>query len=97
MGQLPGIAADQFPMPLLDPEVTAKIGTSQSLDDAIAFRLGRLNLPCPDCTADQRCIDHACDLDLTAGYQDRYAAPCRDALADMDPDDVEQIMPPAVA
>ena len=56
-------------MPLLDPQVTAKIGTLQSLDDAIAFPLGRLNLPCPDCTADQKCIDHACDLDLIAGYQ----------------------------
>ena len=81
-------------MPLLDPQVTAKIGTLQSLDDAIAFRLSRLNLPCPDCTADQKCIDHACDLDLIAGYQDRYAAACRDALADMDPDDIEQIMQP---
>jgi hypothetical protein len=83
-------------MPLLDPEVTATIGTLQSLEDAIAFRLGRLNLPCPDCTADQRCIDHACDLDLIAGYQDRYAAGCRDALADMDPGDIEQIMQPAM-
>ena len=81
-------------MPLLDPQVTAKIGTLQSLDDAIAFRLSRLNLPCPDCTADHKCIDHACDLDLIAGYQDRYAAACRDALADMDPDDIEQIMQP---
>jgi hypothetical protein len=81
-------------MPLPDPQVTAKIGTLQSLDDAIAFRLSRLNLPCPDCTADHKCIDHACDLDLIAGYQDRYAAACRDALADMDPDDIEQIMRP---
>jgi hypothetical protein len=64
------------------------------LDDAIAFRQGRLNLPCPDCTADQKCIDHACDLDLIAGYQDRYPAACRDALADMHPDDIEQIMRP---
>ena len=67
--QLNGEAA---PMPLLDPQVSAKIGTLQSLDDAIAFRLSRLSLPCPDCTADQKCIDHACDLDLIAGYQDRY-------------------------
>jgi hypothetical protein len=43
-------------MPLLDPQVTAKIGTLQSLDDAIAFRRSRLNLPCPDCTADHKCI-----------------------------------------
>lgn len=81
-------------MPLLDPRVTDKIGTLQSLDDAIAFRQSRLNLPCPDCSADQKCIDHACDLDLIAGYQDRYAAACRDVLADMDPDDIEQIMQP---
>jgi len=81
-------------MPLLDPQVSAKIGTLQALDDAIAFRLGRLNLPCPDCTADQKCIDHACDLELIAGYQDRYAAVFREALADMDPDDIEQVMQP---
>jgi hypothetical protein len=60
--QLNGEAA---PMPLLDPQVSAKIGTLQSLDDAIAFRLSRLSLPCPDCTADQKCIDHACDLYLS--------------------------------
>jgi hypothetical protein len=81
-------------MPLLDPQVTATVGTLQSLEDAIAFRLSRLDLPCPDCTADHKCIDHACDLDLIAGYQDRYAAACRDALADMDPGDIEKIMPP---
>ena len=72
-------------MPLLDPHISAKIGMLQSLDDAIAFRVSRLNLPCPDCTADRRCTDHACDLDLIAGYRDRYAAACRDALADIDP------------
>ena len=81
-------------MPLPDPQVTATIGTLQSLEDAIAFRLGRLSLPCPDCTADHKCIDHACDVDLIAGYQDRYAAACRDALADIDPGGIEQIMPP---
>jgi hypothetical protein len=81
-------------MPLLDPQISAKIGTLQSLDDAIAFRLSRLNLPCPDCTADQKCIDHACDVDLIAGYQDRYAAALADAFANMDPDAIEQIMQP---
>jgi hypothetical protein len=81
-------------MPLLDPQISAKIGILQSLDDAIAFRLGRLNLPCQDCTAGQKCIDHACDLDLIAGYRDRYAAAFTDAVADMDPDDIQQIMRP---
>ncbi len=81
-------------MPLLDPHISAKIGMLQSLDDAIAFRVSRLNLPCPDCTADRRCTDHACDLDLIAGYRDRYAAAFTDAVADMDADDIGQIMQP---
>jgi hypothetical protein len=92
--RVPALNGEAVPMPLLDPQVTATLGTLQSLDDAIAFRQSRLNLPCPDCTADDKCIDHACDLDLIAGYQDRYAAAYRAALAGMDPDDIEQIMPP---
>jgi len=34
-------------MPLQDPEVSAKMGTLQMMDDAITYRLSRLNLPCP--------------------------------------------------
>jgi hypothetical protein len=60
-------------MPLLKPETSAKMAALQTLDDAIAFRLDRLKLPCPDCTADQKCHDHATDVDLISGYQERYA------------------------
>jgi hypothetical protein len=42
----------------------------QALEDAIAYRRARLTAPCPDCTAsDQKCDDHACDLNLIAAYQ----------------------------
>jgi hypothetical protein len=90
-------------MPLLKPETSAKMAALQTLDDAIAFRLDRLKLSCPDCTADQKCHDHASDADLISGYQDRYASAFSDALADMDPDEIEQVMqrdddtPPTVA
>ena len=60
-------------VPILNPQISDKIGILQSLDDAIAFRLNRLNLPCQDCTAGRKCIDHAYDVDLMARYQDRYA------------------------
>jgi hypothetical protein len=79
-------------MPLLTPEISAKIGTLQTLDDAIAFRLNRLSLPCPDCAPGQRCVEHACDASLVAGYQERYAAAFQDAVADIDPDDIDRIM-----
>jgi hypothetical protein len=44
----------------------------QALEDAIAYRRARVAAPCPDCGAavrDGRCDDHACDVDLIAGYQ----------------------------
>jgi hypothetical protein len=44
----------------------------QALEDAVAYRLARLAAPCADCGRvpdGGRCDDHACDLDLIAGYQ----------------------------
>jgi hypothetical protein len=76
----------------MSDDVRAKLGTLQLLDDAIAFRLERLNQPCADCAPGQHCNDHACDLSLIQNYQDRYAAAWRDAFADMDPEAIEQIM-----
>jgi hypothetical protein len=38
-----------------------------TLEDAIAYRVARLAVPCPDCGNDpapKRCIDHLGDLDL---------------------------------
>jgi hypothetical protein len=84
----------EAPMPLLDPEVSAKIGTLQMLDDAIAYRLSQLNLPCGKCAPEQRCAEHAHDTRLLDSYQDRYAAAFQDATAGMNPDDIAAIMQP---
>ena len=81
-------------MPLLDPQVSAQISVLQSLDDAIAYRLGRLNAPCPDCGPAARCAEHRSDEHLIASYQDRRAATLRDTLAGMDPADIALIMQP---
>jgi hypothetical protein len=83
-------------MPLLDPEIAATIGTLQSLDDAIAFRLGRLDQPCPDCVPQRRCIVHSYDERLAERYQARYAAAFSDALARMEPDAIVRVMRPGV-
>lgn len=81
-------------MPLLDPDMAEKIGTLQLLDDAIAFRLGRLNLPCPACEPDARCAEHGHDGELVTGYMDRYAAAFYEALEGMEPGDIELMMRP---
>jgi len=81
-------------MPLLDPQVSAQLGALQSLDDAIAYRLGRLNAPCPGCGPAARCAEHRQDEHLIASYQDRRAATLRDTLAGMDPADIALIMQP---
>lgn len=75
-------------MPLLDPQVSAQLGVLQSLDDAIAYRLGKLTQPCPGCGPAARCDEHHHDQHLLTSYQDRYAAALSDALAGLDPDDV---------
>lgn len=81
-------------MPLLDPQVSAKLGTLQSFDDAIAYRLDRLSRPCQDCGPGTRCSDHQNDEHLITSYQDRRAEALQDALAGMDPDDIALIMQP---
>ena len=44
---------------------------TQALEDAIVFRRARAGTYCYDCDQRQggRCDDHACDLDLIAGYE----------------------------
>lgn len=45
----------------------------QALEDAIAYRRARVSVPCGDCEAagpDQKCDDHARDLQLIAEYLD---------------------------
>jgi hypothetical protein len=79
-------------MRLLAPEVSDKIGTLQQLDDAIAFRFGRLERPCPDCMGRNRCIEHAYDQRLLEGYKARYAAAWAEAVAGMDPDVIDKLM-----
>jgi len=66
----------------------------QSLDDAIEFRLARLNQPCQDCDGGQKCTVHSLDERLLVRHQARYAAAFKGALADMDPDVIEQVMGP---
>lgn len=79
-------------MPLLDPHLSEKIGTLQLLDDAIAYRLDRLNPPCQHCHPDARCAGHRHDEQLIATYQGRYAAAFRDAITGMNPHKIDQIM-----
>lgn len=81
-------------MSLLDSEMSAKLGTLQSLDDAIAYRMRRLDRPCAQCTSTQKCAEHRHDHELVVGYQDRYTAAFTDVLADMEPDDIALVMQP---
>jgi hypothetical protein len=75
---------------LLNPEISARLQTLQSLDDAIAFRLNRLGSPCEDCTPDERCVDHAHDEGLIAGYRERHGSVLTEVFAGMDPEEVDQ-------
>jgi hypothetical protein len=89
-------------MPLPDPVVSGTLGTLQSLDDAIAFRFGRLQRPCLDCTPRHKCTEHAFDQYLLEAYKARHAAAQADALAELDPDDICKLtragdLPPAAA
>jgi hypothetical protein len=48
----------------------------QALEDAVAWRTGRLAEPCADCQAapgDGLCDDHACDRALIASYRNTLA------------------------
>lgn len=81
-------------MPQLDPEVSAKMGALQMMDDAITYRLDRLNLSCPDCRPAGRCPEHAADEHLITGYRDLYTQVLQDVLTGIDPDDVALVMQP---
>lgn len=90
-------------MTVLDPEMAEKIGMLQVLDDAIAFRLGRLNSSCPACRPDVRCAEHGRDEELVTSYTERYAATLSGALEGVDPADMEvmflpgDVTPPTVS
>jgi hypothetical protein len=75
---------------LFDPETTARLETLQSLDDAITFRLSRLDFPCPDCAPGLKCNDHASDAHLIARYQERHGSVFREICAGMDPDEIDR-------
>jgi hypothetical protein len=75
---------------ILDPEVSAQLETLQSLDDAIAFRLGRLHAPCADCASDLKCMDHRSDVRLIGRYQERHISVFREVCAGMDPDEIDR-------
>ena len=77
-------------MSLFGPEMSARLQTLQSLDDAIAFRLNRLGSPCEECTPEERCVDHAHDEGLISGYQDRHGSVLTEVLAGMDPEEVDR-------
>jgi hypothetical protein len=41
----------------------------QALEDAVNYRLARLMAVCPRCVpGGERCDEHACDVELVAGY-----------------------------
>jgi len=81
-------------MQLLDVRISARLGTLQSLDDAIAYRASRLDLPCTDCTTQQQCAEHAQDTRLLENYQKRYIEVFEEAVADMDPADIARVLEP---
>lgn len=79
-------------MPLLDREISGKLGMLQSLDDAIAFRSGRLEQPCQGCQPGGRCTEHAYDEHLIEQYQARHAAAFSDACKGIDPGEIERMI-----
>jgi hypothetical protein len=79
-------------MSLVDPETQARLGRLQSLDDAIAFRLLRLEPPCADCAHEGRCVDHGSDADLIAVYRHEHGEVLSQVLTGLDPDEVDHAM-----
>lgn len=79
----------------LSPEISAKIGILQALDDAIAYRSDLLDVACRNCSlSPSRCTDHSWDLRLLEDYQERYLETFYDAVNDMDPADIARIGQP---
>lgn len=79
-------------MPPLDCGELAQIGMLQALDDAIAFRSGRLQRPCLDCTGRHRCTEHAFDQYLLEAYKTRHTSARADVLAELDLDHTGTLM-----
>lgn len=80
-------------VPLLDLEVSGKLGMLQLVDEAIALRFGRLDRPCLDCTTWLRCDEHAVNQQLLEMYKARYAAAWAEAFAGLDPDQIGKLVP----
>jgi len=73
-------ADTRYPPPL--PHATFL--RESTLEDAIAYRLARLSMPCPDCgndSAANRCDDHLGDLDLIVTYHQALKAAARESRA----------------
>jgi hypothetical protein len=81
-------------MPLLAPEITARLGALQTLDNAISYHGSRLDEPCPRCATTSKCTDHACDVAVLEDYQDRYVAAFNDTVAGMDTSDLARVLRP---
>jgi hypothetical protein len=86
---LPGLAADRCG--------SGRLGILQSLDDAITYRLGRLEGSCGACGAGGRCDVHAGDEDLIESYRQMHAGVFRELVREMSPDEVALIMQPGGA
>ncbi|MGH3401211.1 MAG: hypothetical protein ACRDRJ_01625 [Streptosporangiaceae bacterium] len=81
-------------MSLLAPERSARLTTLQMVEDALTYRQQRLSLPCPDCTPDSRCTDHAQDERLIDDYQYTCDKALGYALEGVDRADIDQVMTP---
>ena len=78
----------------LDREISARLGTLQSLDNAIAYHSSHLDDPCQHCTATNKCPDHAYDIAQLENYQDRYVTAFNNTFAGMDTSDIARILQP---
>jgi hypothetical protein len=77
---------------LIDPETQARLNRLQSLDDAIAFRLLRLEPACSNCAREGRCVDHGSDDDLIAVYRHQHGEILSQVLTGLDPAEVDHAM-----
>ena len=86
-----------LPGPPAGPRGSGRLRVLQSLDDAIAYRLGQLDGPCGACSAGGRCDVHAGDEDLIESYRQMHAGVFRALVQEMSPDEVAVIMQPGDA
>jgi hypothetical protein len=73
---------------LADPGMAGRVAELQALDDAIAFRSGRLGEPCAGCAMADQCAGHVRDEELIAGYRRMQAVRFAEVLQGADPVDV---------